>query len=37
VGGIPGRPSRSWQSLLGARAGGLRFSDNVVVSARKDG
>ena len=37
VGGIPGRPSRTWQSLLGARAGGLRFSDNVVVTARKDG
>jgi 2-polyprenyl-3-methyl-5-hydroxy-6-metoxy-1,4-benzoquinol methylase len=35
VGGIPGLPSRTWQSLFGARAGGLRFSDNVVVAARK--
>jgi len=35
VGGIPGMPMRTWQSLLGARAKGLRFSDNVVVTARK--
>jgi 2-polyprenyl-3-methyl-5-hydroxy-6-metoxy-1,4-benzoquinol methylase len=35
-GGIPGRPARSWQSILGARARGLRFSDNVIVSARKE-
>lgn len=37
VGGIPGLPSRSWQSLLGARVGGVRFSDNVLVAARKPG
>jgi 2-polyprenyl-3-methyl-5-hydroxy-6-metoxy-1,4-benzoquinol methylase len=36
VGGLPGLPSRTWQSLFGARAGGLRFSDNVIVTARKD-
>jgi 2-polyprenyl-3-methyl-5-hydroxy-6-metoxy-1,4-benzoquinol methylase len=35
TGGVPGRPSRSWQSLLGRRARGLRFSDNVLASARK--
>jgi 2-polyprenyl-3-methyl-5-hydroxy-6-metoxy-1,4-benzoquinol methylase len=35
AGGVPGRPSRSWQSILGARARGLRFSDNVIVTARK--
>jgi 2-polyprenyl-3-methyl-5-hydroxy-6-metoxy-1,4-benzoquinol methylase len=35
VGGIPGMPSRTWQSVVGSRAGGLRFSDNVVVSAQK--
>jgi len=34
-GGIPGLPVRSWQSILGARARGLRFSDNVIVTARK--
>jgi hypothetical protein len=28
-------PSRTWQSVLGSRAGGVRFSDNVLVSARK--
>ena len=37
VGGIPGRPSSTWQSLLGRRVGGLRFSDNVLVTARKIG
>jgi 2-polyprenyl-3-methyl-5-hydroxy-6-metoxy-1,4-benzoquinol methylase len=36
-GGLPGLPSRTWQSLLGERARGLRFSDNVIVTARKDG
>ena len=36
VGGIPGLPSRRWQSLLGGGARGLRFSDNVIVTARKD-
>ena len=36
VGGIPGLPSRTWQSLFGRGARGLRFSDNVLVSARKD-
>jgi 2-polyprenyl-3-methyl-5-hydroxy-6-metoxy-1,4-benzoquinol methylase len=36
-GGIPGLPSRSWQSILGRHARGLRFSDNVVVTARKGG
>jgi 2-polyprenyl-3-methyl-5-hydroxy-6-metoxy-1,4-benzoquinol methylase len=35
VGGIPGLPARTWQSFLGPRAGGLRFSDNVLVNARK--
>lgn len=35
IGGLPGCPSRTWQSLLGRRACGLRFSDNVVVTARK--
>jgi 2-polyprenyl-3-methyl-5-hydroxy-6-metoxy-1,4-benzoquinol methylase len=34
-GGIPGKPARSWQSILGGRARGLRFSDNVLVTARK--
>jgi 2-polyprenyl-3-methyl-5-hydroxy-6-metoxy-1,4-benzoquinol methylase len=34
-GGIPGLPSRTWQSLLGDRARGLRFSDNVIVTAQK--
>jgi 2-polyprenyl-3-methyl-5-hydroxy-6-metoxy-1,4-benzoquinol methylase len=36
-GGLPGLPSRTWQGLLGARARGLRFSDNVIVTARKHG
>jgi 2-polyprenyl-3-methyl-5-hydroxy-6-metoxy-1,4-benzoquinol methylase len=36
VGGIPGLPSRTWQSLLGGGARGLRFSDNIIVTARKD-
>ena len=35
VGGIPGMPARTWQTLLGGRAKGLRFSDNVIVTARK--
>lgn len=35
VGGIPGIPRRTWQSVLGTRAGGLRFSDNLLVTARK--
>jgi 2-polyprenyl-3-methyl-5-hydroxy-6-metoxy-1,4-benzoquinol methylase len=35
VGGIPGRPAQTWQSLLGHRARGLRFSDNLLVIARK--
>jgi 2-polyprenyl-3-methyl-5-hydroxy-6-metoxy-1,4-benzoquinol methylase len=35
VGGIPGSPSHTWQQLLGRRARGLRFSDNVLVSASK--
>jgi 2-polyprenyl-3-methyl-5-hydroxy-6-metoxy-1,4-benzoquinol methylase len=35
VGGIPGRPSRTWQSLLGRWTVGKRFSDNVVVNARR--
>lgn len=34
-GGIPGLPSRTWQSLLGSLARGVRFSDNVVASARR--
>ncbi len=34
-GGLPGLPSRTWQSLLGRFARGVRFSDNVVVNARK--
>jgi len=37
AGGIPGLPSRSWQSVLGRLARGVRFSDNVVASARKPG
>ena len=36
-GGIPGFPARTWQSLLGRRVGGRRFSDNVIVTARKPG
>jgi 2-polyprenyl-3-methyl-5-hydroxy-6-metoxy-1,4-benzoquinol methylase len=35
VGGVPGLPARTWQSVLGARARGLRFSDNLIVAARK--
>jgi 2-polyprenyl-3-methyl-5-hydroxy-6-metoxy-1,4-benzoquinol methylase len=35
VGGVPGLPARTWQSVLGARAKGLRFSDNLIVTARK--
>jgi 2-polyprenyl-3-methyl-5-hydroxy-6-metoxy-1,4-benzoquinol methylase len=35
VGGIPGLPARGWQTVLGGWAKGLRFSDNVIVSARK--
>ncbi len=35
VGGIPGMPARTWQTLLGGRAKGVRFSDNVVVTARR--
>ena len=35
VGGIPGVPARTWQSLPGFRRGGLRFSDNVIVTGRK--
>lgn len=34
-GGLPGRPATTWQSILGARAHGLRYSDNLLVSARK--
>jgi 2-polyprenyl-3-methyl-5-hydroxy-6-metoxy-1,4-benzoquinol methylase len=34
-GGIPGLPARTWQSVLGRLARGVRFSDNVVASARK--
>jgi 2-polyprenyl-3-methyl-5-hydroxy-6-metoxy-1,4-benzoquinol methylase len=37
VGGLPGLPARTWQSLFGARVRGLRFSDNLVVTARRDG
>jgi 2-polyprenyl-3-methyl-5-hydroxy-6-metoxy-1,4-benzoquinol methylase len=35
TGGIPGAPSRTWQSVLGRAAHGVRFSDNVLVTARK--
>jgi 2-polyprenyl-3-methyl-5-hydroxy-6-metoxy-1,4-benzoquinol methylase len=35
VGGVPGMPMRTWQSLVGPWARGLRFSDNVIVTARK--
>ena len=35
IGGIPGMPTRTWQTLLGGRAKGVRFSDNVVVTARR--
>jgi 2-polyprenyl-3-methyl-5-hydroxy-6-metoxy-1,4-benzoquinol methylase len=35
VGGIPGMPERTWGSVLGPLARGLRFSDNVLVVARK--
>lgn len=35
VGGIPGFPAKTWQSLLGHWLRGLRFSDNVVVTAQK--
>lgn len=35
VGGIPGMPARTWQSVLGPIARGVRFSHNVVVTARK--
>jgi 2-polyprenyl-3-methyl-5-hydroxy-6-metoxy-1,4-benzoquinol methylase len=39
VGGVPGMPMRTWQTILGRRLGrharGVRFSDNVVVTARK--
>ncbi len=37
TGGIPGRPSSTWQSIFGSRARGLRFSDNLMVTARKAG
>ena len=30
VGGIPGMPTRTWQTFLGGRARGVRFSDNVI-------
>ena len=35
VGGLPGKPARTWQALAGSRLGGLRFSDNLVVTAEK--
>jgi 2-polyprenyl-3-methyl-5-hydroxy-6-metoxy-1,4-benzoquinol methylase len=35
VGGIPGSPVRTWQSVLGRSARGLRFSDNVIVTAQR--
>jgi len=35
VGGIPGLPARTWQSQFGHRLRGLRFSDNLLVTARK--
>ena len=35
VGGVPGMPTRTWQTFLGGRARGVRFSDNVIVTARK--
>jgi 2-polyprenyl-3-methyl-5-hydroxy-6-metoxy-1,4-benzoquinol methylase len=34
-GGIPGWPARTWQSVVGRRANGLRFTDNLLVTARK--
>jgi 2-polyprenyl-3-methyl-5-hydroxy-6-metoxy-1,4-benzoquinol methylase len=36
VGAIPGMTTRTWQSLFSTAARGLRFSDNVLVTARKD-
>jgi 2-polyprenyl-3-methyl-5-hydroxy-6-metoxy-1,4-benzoquinol methylase len=36
VGTVPGVTSRTWQSLFGSATRGLRFSDNVIVTARKD-
>jgi 2-polyprenyl-3-methyl-5-hydroxy-6-metoxy-1,4-benzoquinol methylase len=35
AGGVPGFPARHWQSLIGRLARGLRFSDNLLVTARK--
>jgi 2-polyprenyl-3-methyl-5-hydroxy-6-metoxy-1,4-benzoquinol methylase len=35
AGGIPKLPWRTWQSIFGALTRGLRFSDNVIVTARK--
>jgi 2-polyprenyl-3-methyl-5-hydroxy-6-metoxy-1,4-benzoquinol methylase len=35
VGGVPGMPMRTWQTFLGGRARGVRFSDNVIVTGRK--
>jgi 2-polyprenyl-3-methyl-5-hydroxy-6-metoxy-1,4-benzoquinol methylase len=37
AGAIPGLPARTWQSMLGRLAQGVRFSDNVLVAARKPG
>jgi 2-polyprenyl-3-methyl-5-hydroxy-6-metoxy-1,4-benzoquinol methylase len=35
AGGVPGLPARQWRSLIGRLARGLRFSDNLLVTARK--
>jgi 2-polyprenyl-3-methyl-5-hydroxy-6-metoxy-1,4-benzoquinol methylase len=35
VGSLPGRPARTWQELSFGTLRGLRFSDNLLVSARK--
>jgi len=35
-GGIPGIPSRTWQSISFGKLTGLRYSDNIICSARKN-
>jgi 2-polyprenyl-3-methyl-5-hydroxy-6-metoxy-1,4-benzoquinol methylase len=34
-GGLPGKPTTSWQQMSGGMLNGLRFSDNIVAIARK--
>jgi hypothetical protein len=36
-GGIPGKPTTSWQTISAGKLNSLRFSDNLIAIARKPG